>query len=74
MASRPELALSAELAEALWVPLMRLACHELRGTHEVQLASQRVQVPAFAVDGRIVWGMTLRLLDDLLREVRGRSS
>lgn len=65
---RPLLELSDEIAEALWVPLSALATGTLRGSYEVELAEARLHVPAFGIEGRIVWGMTFNVLETLLLE------
>jgi 8-oxo-dGTP pyrophosphatase MutT (NUDIX family) len=54
----------AEVAEVLEVPLARLGPPQVRG--EVERAGQRVQILAFDVDGRDVWGATARILAELL--------
>jgi 8-oxo-dGTP pyrophosphatase MutT (NUDIX family) len=62
--------LSPEIAEALWVPLAHLAEPTLRSSHEVELRGARLSVPAYVVGQRVVWGMTLRLLDDFVTRVK----
>lgn len=63
---RPATTLSAEVAETLWVPLDSLAGMSLRRQCEVQVRGARLQVPAFVIDERVVWGMTYYLLDRFL--------
>ena len=65
-AVEPAITLSAEVAEALWVPLDTLASGALRATSEVEVRGARLQVPAFVIEGRIVWGMTYFLLERFL--------
>jgi 8-oxo-dGTP pyrophosphatase MutT (NUDIX family) len=62
--------LSREIAEALWVPLAPFAEPALRRSHEVELHGTRLSVPAYVVGQRVVWGMTLRLLDDFVRRIK----
>jgi len=38
----------------------------LRGTSEVEIRGARILVEAFIVDGRVVWGFTYRVLNELL--------
>ncbi len=70
-ASVPPVTLSAEVAETLWVPLDALASGSLRSTREVEVRGTRLQVPAYVIEERVVWGMTYRLLERFLARVRG---
>ncbi len=63
------LQLSQEIAEVLWLPLDELARPASRTTHEVDIRATRLKVPAYLVGERVLWGMTLRLLDDFLARV-----
>jgi 8-oxo-dGTP pyrophosphatase MutT (NUDIX family) len=63
--------LSGEVAEALWVPLARLASGALRGVRQVQVGESLLEVPAYVIDERVVWGMTFRLLELFLQRARG---
>jgi 8-oxo-dGTP pyrophosphatase MutT (NUDIX family) len=67
----PALRLSPEIAEALWAPLADLAQVARRTTWEVSIGSARLPVPAYVIGERVVWGMTLRLLDDLVARLTG---
>jgi 8-oxo-dGTP pyrophosphatase MutT (NUDIX family) len=66
LAEPPALELSPEIARALWAPLSDLAEVSRRTTWEVEIGAARLRVPAYVIDERAVWGMTLRLLDDFL--------
>src|SRR5688572_16224938 len=55
VAEPPELTTSPEVAETLWVPLADLASDKLRATREVEIATTRVNVPAFVIGERVVW-------------------
>jgi 8-oxo-dGTP pyrophosphatase MutT (NUDIX family) len=65
----PGVTLSSEVAETLWVPLDSLAGSGLCETREVEVRGNRLQVPAFVIDGRVVWGMTYYVLERLLAQV-----
>jgi len=53
-----------EIQHAFWVSLAKLP--SLRGTSEVEIRGTRMPVEAFLVDGRVVWGFTYRVLNELL--------
>lgn len=57
---------SAELSEVLWVPTSRLADPGARTTYLHRLGAVNVSFPAFDLEGRVVWGLTHRILEDLV--------
>jgi 8-oxo-dGTP pyrophosphatase MutT (NUDIX family) len=59
----------AEVQEVVWASLEHLRSPSARSNHEVSVEQQRHRLPAFDVDGRTVWGLTYRILGDLLRQV-----
>ena len=59
--SRPPLTLSGEVAEAHWVPLAELV------ETTAHVSEMQTPVPAYAVGGLVVWGITFGILG-LLRE------
>jgi 8-oxo-dGTP pyrophosphatase MutT (NUDIX family) len=61
--------LSAEVAEAVWVPLDALASDALRSTREVEVRGSTLCVPAYVIEERVVWGMTYHLLERFLAAV-----
>ena len=60
----PKVTTGPEIQHAFWVSLSKLP--SLRGTSEVEIRGSRILVEAFLVDGRVVWGFTYRVLDELL--------
>ena len=53
-----------EMASVFWVPLEALpATH---GTATVSTILGELRVPAFAYEGRLIWGFTYRILEELL--------
>ncbi len=62
--NRPEVTTGPEVQHAFWVSLSKLP--SLRGTSEVEIRGTRMMVEAFLVDGRVVWGFTYRVLNELL--------
>jgi 8-oxo-dGTP pyrophosphatase MutT (NUDIX family) len=69
LGQQQQAALSAEVAEVLWVPLDDLANDALRSTREVQIDGKALRVPAYVIDERVVWGMTFHLLERFLSRV-----
>jgi 8-oxo-dGTP pyrophosphatase MutT (NUDIX family) len=61
---RPEVISGPEVQHAFWVSLSKLP--SLRRTSEVEIRGTRILVEAFLVDGRVVWGFTYRVLNELL--------
>jgi 8-oxo-dGTP pyrophosphatase MutT (NUDIX family) len=67
LGQRPPLQLSAEVAEVHWVPLDLLRAPDTWGDVAVDVMGTRRVVPAYRLDAGTVWGMTERILTDLLR-------
>ena len=65
-----ELKYSDEVVEAVWVPLDPLIQGRLRTTFAVDRGGEQMHLPAHDVDGRIVWGLTYRMLDSLFGLLR----
>jgi 8-oxo-dGTP pyrophosphatase MutT (NUDIX family) len=61
---RPKVISGPEVQHLFWVSLSKLPL--LRGTSEVEIRGTRILVEAFLVDGRVVWGFTYRVLNELL--------
>ncbi len=61
-----ELSANHEVHETLWAPLTPLARGEQSTLYPYDVDGQRWQMPAFDVQGRIVWGLTYRMLQALL--------
>lgn len=60
------LALSDELAAAFWVPVRRFAEPGCATTSTVQARGHALTVPSFVHEGHTIWGMTHRILEQLL--------
>ncbi|APR87214.1 putative nudix hydrolase YeaB [Minicystis rosea] len=54
-----------EVAEALWAPLGPLARKEGAETISYTLDGRTLELPSLRVDGRVVWGLTYRMLEML---------
>jgi 8-oxo-dGTP pyrophosphatase MutT (NUDIX family) len=62
--SRPMVIIGPEVQHAFWVSLSKLP--SLKGTSEIEIGGTRILVEAFLVEGRVVWGFTYRVLNELL--------
>jgi 8-oxo-dGTP pyrophosphatase MutT (NUDIX family) len=63
----PKLVPSDEVQESLWVPLSFLADTKNRTTLEWALAGAvPFTLPCYHYEGRTIWGLTLRMVDELL--------
>ena len=69
-AEPPALVPNAEVTEALWTPIAPLYRGERESSIEVDYENVRYTLPAFDVDGRIVWGLTYRMLQDIFARLR----
>lgn len=58
-----------EVAEIVWAPLRPMARGEISTTIPWELAGERLEMPAYDVHGRIVWGLTYRMLESLFEEI-----
>ena len=61
-----------EVAHIVWAPLGPMVRGELDTTKELMREGQAVRFPAFSVDGHVVWGLTHRMLRDLLAVLADR--
>jgi 8-oxo-dGTP pyrophosphatase MutT (NUDIX family) len=69
---RPDVALvtSDEVASAFWVALQSLSDPTVTVESEVTVRGATWRVPSYVLDGGIVWGMTERILANLLAVLR----
>ncbi len=51
-----------EVAELVWAPLRPLFMGERNITHDYELAGRSLKLPAYDVQGRVVWGLTHQML------------
>ncbi len=56
-----------EVAEALWVPMAYLQDLENRETMTYEAMGRSYTLPCYRYEGRQIWGMTLSMVDELLR-------
>lgn len=63
----------SEVAEVVWAPLEPMLRGERDTTFPYALGSQTIALPGFDVDGRIVWGLTHRMLLELFDAMDGKA-
>ena len=61
---------SDEVAEAFWVPWSRLQESGVQRDSIVTLHGRPVAVPSYVLGRHMIWGMTERILDQLVRRMR----
>jgi 8-oxo-dGTP pyrophosphatase MutT (NUDIX family) len=64
LTSRPEIRTSSEVRDVFWVSVSSLPSRS--SSTEIEIRGIRREVDAFLVDGRVVWGYTHRVLNELL--------
>ena len=65
----PPLSPNHEVGEALWVPLDSLASGETATTVRYRMEGTDLDLPGWDVGGRIVWGLTYRMLQTLFERL-----
>jgi 8-oxo-dGTP pyrophosphatase MutT (NUDIX family) len=61
---------NAEVAAIHWFSVERLLSGEGRGEMTFALRNESYCMPCIRLDGTCIWGMTLRMVDDLLSRLR----
>lgn len=64
---KPRVDIGPEVKEAVWIPVYDLRARSTMA--QVRIREEIRAVPAFVVDGRIIWGFTHRVLSELLEIV-----
>jgi 8-oxo-dGTP pyrophosphatase MutT (NUDIX family) len=59
-----------EVAEWIWAPLVPLFEGTNATTMPYEFEGQRIALPAFDVEGRVIWGLTYRMLETLFARLR----
>ena len=60
-----------EVTEVIWTPIGPLVRGERKSSIDVDYEKNRYTLPAYDVDGRIVWGLTYRMLQGLFDRLTG---
>jgi 8-oxo-dGTP pyrophosphatase MutT (NUDIX family) len=69
--ARPTLLLSNEVRHAFWVPMGPLLDGARKATYTLARGEQSLEFPAWDIDGRLVWGLTYRVLDEFFSRFNG---
>jgi 8-oxo-dGTP pyrophosphatase MutT (NUDIX family) len=59
-----------EVAEAVWVPLDFLQNEEHRQSMQWQRGTLKLTLPCYFYEGKRIWGMSLRMLDELMTVIK----
>lgn len=70
VAGDPPLRANEEVEETLWVPLGFLADHGNRSSFTWVRRGVPLPTPCYHYGGRVIWGLTLRIVDELLGLLR----
>ncbi len=70
----PPFVLSEEVAEVVWAPLGPMGRGQSVATYPYTHEGNPLDLPAFAVEQRIVWGLTYRMLEMLFEVIHRRSA
>lgn len=62
----PTFTLNHEVSEVIWIPMGFFLQQENRSTMPYKIAGVEVTLPCYRYQERVIWGLTLRMLDELL--------
>ena len=72
--STPPFELNHEVDDTLWIPLNFLLDDANRGRHQWDWRGEVLESDAFTYDGRLIWGLSLMMIDELLEIIGGRAA
>ena len=70
----PAFELNYEVDDTLWVPLSFLLNDENRGRHQWDWRGEVLESDAFTYQGRLIWGLSLMMIDELLDIIADREN
>ncbi len=65
--------LNPEVQEVVWIPLVFFLDRANRSSLSYHFEDRMIDLPCYRWHGRVVWGLTLRMLDELIEMVGGPS-
>ncbi|NOY27849.1 MAG: CoA pyrophosphatase [Oligoflexia bacterium] len=71
LATNPLLRPNEEVASVHWISLARLVAGDGRASFELEWQGQRWLMPSIDLDGVRIWGLTLRMVDDIMQRIGG---
>jgi 8-oxo-dGTP pyrophosphatase MutT (NUDIX family) len=74
VSDRPNLRLNPEVSTVAWIPVDHLLRRETYRPVQLELRGETREFPAYHLEDAFVWGMTERILSDLLEEFRRAES
>ena len=72
--STPVFELNHEVDDTLWVPLSFLLNDANRSRHQWDWRGEVLESDAFTFDDRLIWGLSLMMIDELLQIIADRES
>ena len=72
--SRPVFELNHEVDDTLWVPLSFLLNDANRSRHQWDWRGEVLESDAFTFDDRLIWGLSLMMIDELLQIIADREN
>jgi 8-oxo-dGTP pyrophosphatase MutT (NUDIX family) len=64
---------SREVAEVMWVPISGLFSPAAESTVQIPLGDTTGDFPCLRLDGRVIWGLTYRVLQDFRRRLEAHT-
>ena len=71
--STPDFELNHEVDDTLWVPLSFLLDDANRSRHQWDWRGEVLESDAFTYDNRLIWGLSLMMIDELLEIIGSRA-
>ena len=67
VADKPILEENYEVAETVWIPLTYFSDINNRTIHSIKYKQRTINLPCYRYDGKVIWGMSLSMIDEILR-------
>ena len=72
--STPDFELNHEVDDTIWVPLSFLLDDANRSRHQWDWRGEVLESDAFTYDSRLIWGLSLMMIDELLEIIGSRAA